>query len=134
MSRIINFRRHFDSIIEGLMYRYRTTQFFCAQNLDVIPELRVGNIEEEVRNGCNRTDILKAMDLTPIVCAMPECDAVCNTLKGIIGYFYWLKEQERPFDPFVEDALHDLEDCTINYHEKWYESRTLQYVKFFKPE
>ena len=72
MSRIINFRRHFDSIIEGLMYRYRTTQFFCAQNLEAIPELRVGNIEEEVRNGCNRTDILKAMDLTPIVCAMPE--------------------------------------------------------------
>ena len=116
------------------MYRYRTTQFFCAQNLEVIPELRVGNIEEEVRNGCNRTDILKAMDLTPIVCAMPECDAVCNALKGIIGYFYWLKEQERPFDHFVEDALHDLEECTINYHEKWYESRTLQYVKFFKPE
>ena len=134
MSRIINFRRHFDSIIEGLMYRYRTTQFFCAQNLEAIPELRVGNIEEEVRNGCNRTDILKAMGLTPIVCAMPECDAVCNTLKGIIGYFYWLKEQERPFDHFVEDALHDLEECTINYHEKWYESRTLQYVKFFKPE
>lgn len=87
-----------------------------------------------VRNGCNSTDILKAMDLTPIVCAMPECDAVCNTLKGIIGYFYWLKEQERPFDHFVEDALHDLEECTINYHEKWYEPRTLQYVKFFKPE
>ena len=36
MSRIINFRRHFDSIIEGLV-QIPTTQFFCAQNLEVIP-------------------------------------------------------------------------------------------------
>lgn len=62
MSRIINFRRHFDSIIEGLMYRYRTTQFFCAQNLEVIPELRVGNIEKEVRKRVSEL-VLTIMDL-----------------------------------------------------------------------
>lgn len=62
MSIEINTRRHFDSIIEGLMYRYRTNQFFCAQNKEIIPELGVSNIEQKVRKQV-RELALAIMDL-----------------------------------------------------------------------
>lgn len=64
---------------------------------------------------------------------LPECDETMKTLKGIRGFYEYLKNEEEEIGRlFVLNSMHDLIKC-IQYHKKaWFSPRTSSYVRYYE--
>lgn len=62
--------------------------------------------------------------------ALPKHKETIRTLRGIEGYLWHCDDTKTPRTTFVNNALHDLNECTKNYTEKWFSPRLSRFVGY----
>lgn len=107
------------------MLNSKTEEYFKLMN-EVFPL-----IKGEIGHDKELEDLLKRYKKSFF--ELPECDETMNTLKGIRGFYEYLKNEEEEIGrPFVFNSVHDLIEC-IQHHEKaWFSPRTSSYVKYYE--
>ena len=64
---------------------------------------------------------------------LPECDETMKTLKGIRGFYEYLKNEEEEIGrPFVLNSMHDLIECIQHREKRWFSPRTSSYVEYYE--
>lgn len=62
--------------------------------------------------------------------ALPKHKGTIRTLRGIEGYLWHCDDTKTPRPTFVNNALHDLNECAKNYTEKWFSPRLSRFVGY----
>ena len=62
--------------------------------------------------------------------ALPKHKETIRTLQGIYGFLRYCDDTESSRTTFVNNALHDLNECAKNYTEGWFSPRLSRFVGY----